>query len=93
MDKFKEVNLPKGSALEWDITTLSDKQLAYEYHLCYECLYGSEVAGVEVLKGLMNYDYTSFGVYEDQLTKARHVWQERLKRAEDELFERKLIQS
>jgi hypothetical protein len=91
MDDIETVNLPRGNALDWDITTLTDKQLAYEYRLCYECLYGAEIAGVDVLKGLMDEDYLSVGVRADQLDEARRVWQERLKRAEDELFERKLL--
>ena len=91
MDSLKCIQLPAGNALDWDITTLTDEQLDYEYHLCYECLYGAYIAGFPVLKGLMNEDHISFGVGEHDLAKARAVWLDRLRRAEDELFERKLI--
>jgi len=91
MDDFKGVNLPLGNALTWDMTALTTRQLEYEYKICYECLYGAEVAGYPVLKGLMVHDHISIGCDEDQLARARSTWQQRLKRAEDELFERKLI--
>ena len=91
MDDIKTINLPHGNALDWDITTLTNEQLAYECRLCYECLYGAEIAGYPVMVGLMNVDHISFGVRKDQLEEARYTWQERLRRAGDELFERKLL--
>jgi hypothetical protein len=91
MDNIKCIQLPAGDALTWDLTTLTDEQLEYEYNLAYENLFGAEIAGLNVMKGLMVNDHTSFGVNKDDLDRARNKWLQRLKHAEDELFERQLL--
>ncbi len=93
LNKIKNVNLPHGSALEWDITKLTDDQLEYERILAWEALYGSYVDGKLALDGL----YKSREIelarnsYVVGIDGAINVWQKRLKRAEDEIVERSLL--
>lgn len=92
--RAKHVTLPHGGALGWDMTKLSLEQLEYEQLVSWEALYGSYDASgdVKLLSGL--YDrrntYEARG-HEDLFNKAVSVFEQRLKRAQDELFEREVL--
>jgi hypothetical protein len=90
--KHAAIEFPKASsALEWDMSKLSNEQLKHEYKICYENLHGSYIANIEILRGLLMHNHASLGVQKEELDRARSIWQQRLKRAQDELFERQVL--
>lgn len=84
-------SLPKGSALEWDMTALTDEQLEYEHKLSYESLYGHTIDGEVVLPGLLSPDANHKGFYKEIIDNALFVWKSRHQRALDELERRFLL--
>lgn len=79
--------------LEQDLKPLSTEELEREYLLAFEALNGHYLNGEKVLAGLLervaqvtpHHSPTSGQLH------AIKVWTERLKRAEEELFERKVL--
>lgn len=85
-------SLPGGSALDWDMTKLTDDQLEYEHHLAYESLYGHKVDGIIRIKGYRDPEYQPPGGFsKEMLSDAESVWTLRFTRAEDELERRFLL--
>jgi len=88
------LNLPHGPATRWDMTKLTMEQLDYERELCHQVLYGyvsKEHEGV-FLSGLLSEEHPLRGYYSPCIVDdAVATWKLRLKRAEDELFERGVL--
>lgn len=83
-------SLPRGSALDWDMTKLTDEQLNYEHHLAYESLYGHTINGVVALPGLLSPD-RKVQVSEETYKEALRVWQSRFDRSLNEIERRFLL--
>lgn len=78
--------LPRGSALEWDMTKLTQEQLQYEYDLAYEILHGIYIDGELIIEGMLNIEPNG-PMYDEAL----HVWKLRLSRAQEELVDRQIL--
>ncbi len=91
MSQLSNIRLPSGGALEWDMTTLTNDQLEYEYELAHESLYGHKVKGEIVLKGFLDPEYKSPYFDKTSLEQAITIWKLRFSRAEDELERRYLL--
>jgi len=87
--RLKNISLPHGSALDWDMKTLTVDQLKYELNLCSDILYGVWLPEYNSgLKGMLNETADDRNVSEKMFEKAKAVWLKRYQRAETELFER-----
>lgn len=87
-----KTNYPRGGSDEWDLSKFDDYTLEYEIEMCRQNLYGVWLPKHNCgLKGMMNWTPGERGISEERLRIAQEVWQSRLKRAEDELFERKVL--
>lgn len=85
-------NYPRGGCDEWDLSKFDDHTLEHEIELCRQNLYGVWLPQHNCgLKGMMNWQVGEHGTTEKSLREAQATWQTRLKRAEDEMFERKML--
>lgn len=84
--------LPPGSALDWDMTSLTNEQLEHEYHLAYESLYGHTYEGKIMIKGIRDPEYVPpQNIDKETIENAHRVWNLRFSRAEAELERRYLL--
>lgn len=84
--------LPPGPPTEWDMKTLTFEQLEYERNLCKQVLYGTYLPEMNLrIAGLLEQTANQMRVNQKTYDDAVRVWQLRLQRAEDEIFERCLI--
>lgn len=86
------VRLPSGFCLTWDMTTLTDEQLEYEYHLAHESLHGHYINDAIALPGLLSKDLSDMdSELRTMMVGAIHVWKERYRRSMDEMERRFLL--
>lgn len=87
-----KTNYPSGGCETWDMSKLDIPTLQHEIKLCHQVLYGAEFPQWKTsLKGILNTDYSSCGISEEGFNDAKNTWLKRLKKAEDELFERQVL--
>jgi hypothetical protein len=90
--KMTKTNYPRGGCETWDLSKFDDVTLEYEIELCTQNLYGVWLPQYNAgLKGMMNQTSEEFGCTPETFENARRVWLKRLKDAEDEMFERKVL--
>ena len=87
-----KTNYPRGGSDTWDLSKFDDITLEHEIELCRQNLYGVWLPKYNTgLKGMMNQEPQEYGVSEELFNSAKQTWLRRLKNAEDEMFERKVL--
>jgi hypothetical protein len=90
--------LPTGGVFNQDITKYTEAELEHEQQLAYEvlndihCSYPPWNGGVAIT-GMLKQNPDESSVGREQFLRALETWKLRLKRAEDELLERRLLRS
>lgn len=84
-----QTNYPRGGCDDWDLTKFNDHTLHHEIELCQQNIFGVWLPQYNTgLKGMMSWKVGEHGCSEETLQQAQNTWLRRLRRAEDELFER-----